>query len=94
MIVTHSVITQTLLSHAGVPTFETLSLNPNMFWYLFSCYQCLAIAARQRVPSLNRNTLLITNERSWSKLILVHISIIFDIIQTIENNTSVNDALL
>ncbi len=29
MIVTHSLITQTLFSHAGLPTFETLSLNPN-----------------------------------------------------------------
>ncbi len=29
IIVTHSLITQTLLSHTGLPTFETLSLNPN-----------------------------------------------------------------
>ncbi len=29
IIIIHSLITQTLLSHTGLPTFETLSLNPN-----------------------------------------------------------------
>ncbi len=34
------------------------------------------------------------NEWSWSKLSLVHTDVIFGIIRVIENNNSVNDALL
>ncbi len=44
-----------------------------------------------KLPCVNN---AITNDWSWSKLSLVHTSIIFSIIQATESNTNVNNAVL
>ncbi len=71
----HSLIPQTLLSHAGLPIFETLSLNPNTV-PVPACYSLIILKlSGTRDSTQNNNIILLKANLIWKLKLEGNISI-------------------